>query len=67
MVDSEGRIMRIGSLILGFVVGAVATYLISLSAQIVNAVSLAEVSGKVAFMQEVCPSLVEKSGVVKKK
>jgi len=59
--------MKIGSLILGFLIGVVLTYFLSLSAQIVNAVNLSEASGKVALMQEICPSLVEKSGLVKKK
>lgn len=51
--------MKIGSLILGFVVGVGVTYFASTRQQLSNAVELGFLNGKIAVMQEVCPSVVK--------
>lgn len=59
--------MKLGSLILGFVVGVIVTYYASTRLQLSNAVELGFLNGKLEVMAQVCPALIEKSGVVRKK
>jgi len=57
--------MKLGSLILGFVVGVIFTYFVSTRQEFANAVELGFLNGKLAVMQDVCPSvarIMEKKG-----
>lgn len=51
--------MKIGSLILGFVVGVIVTYYVSTRQQFANAVELGFLNGKFEVMTQVCPSVAK--------
>ena len=51
--------MKIGSLILGFVVGVIVTYFVSTRQQFANAVELGFLNGKFEVMTQVCPSVAK--------
>lgn len=59
--------MKIGSILLGFILGASLAYFIYDGERIRTSIAVSEMQGKVSVLNEVCPSFIDKIGILKKK
>lgn len=59
--------MKIFRLITCFLAGALLTFFFSARVNLVNSIKIAELNGKLAVMESVCPVMLEKGGFKKRK
>ena len=59
--------MKIAQLAICFIAGATLTFFLSARVNLANSVKVAELNGKLAVMESVCPVMLEKGGFKGKK